>query len=163
MTMQTPRVFSTQLTDWLKDDTSLRLIAVRVHSLHCAYPLTVKAVLNLTAFPSNGTEAQYSKVINTWCAIPLQSVFSPQRMINVHVEYPRSCCVKIHTHNVYRCSQSHTTHFAIVYYLTTRFNSEYGHHQAIIQEHECTHKVSTARQEISPFYIKIHLKCIYNV
>ena len=73
--------------DWLRNDTSLHLIAVTFRTVHCIEPFTVKAVLNLTAFPSIRTEAQYSKFINIWCAIPLQSIFSLQYTINVHVEY----------------------------------------------------------------------------
>jgi len=46
----------------------------------------------------------------------------------------------------YRCFQSHTAHyFANVFCLTANVDLSVGHHQAIVQEHECAQKLSAMR------------------
>ena len=132
------------------------------HSSHCIEPFIVKAALNLTAIPSNRTETQYSKFINIWFAIPLQSTFPPQYTINVYAEYlhySRSVASKptlTRSFDVY----SHTQHTDLRSFITWQLISTLcmGHHQAIIQEHKCTHKLNTKCMRSPTFTLKIHLK-----
>ena len=50
-----------------------------------------------------------------------------------------------------------------VYYLAPVSTASIGHHQAIVQEHKWIQKLNTMRQEICPFTLRIHLKCMYSV
>jgi hypothetical protein len=50
-----------------------------------------------------------------------------------------------------------------MYYLAISFQLTTGHNQATVQEHECIQKLSTIRQEISHFTVKIYLNCLPNI
>ena len=137
------------------------------HSLHYTEPFIIKAVLNLTALPSNRTEAQYSKFINIWCAITLQSIFSPQYLINEHVEYLHysgsvaSESTLTTSIDVYSHTQDTVLRSSITWQLVP--TPCMGHRQAIVQEHECTRKLRTRRQEISHIYIKNTFKNVFTM
>ena len=147
------------IADWLRIDTSLHLIAVRVSNITLYWAIYRQACIefnDLTEIPSNGKEAQYFKFINTWCAIPLQY------MMSVYAEY-LLYCGSVASKSTLTMSidvYSHTQHTALRSFITWQLDSapSRGHDQAIIQEHECTHKLSTIRYEISLFTLKIHLK-----
>ena len=59
------------------------------------------------------------------------------------------------------CVQSHTTHYFVnVYYLAISFQLSTGHNQSIAQEHECIQNLSTMRQKMSHFTVKMCLNYI---
>ena len=58
--------------------------------------------------------------------------------------------------NIYQKLRSNTTHpTAIICYLVTGLAQNMGHHQTIIQEHECTQK----RWRSPPFTLKMYVEC----
>ena len=63
---------------------------------------------------------------------------------------------------IYINVDSHTQHTLFRSSITCQIDSasSIGHHQAIIQEHECIQKLRNIRQELCRFYIKILLKCV---
>ena len=101
------------------------------------------------------------------CSVRTHLYLSSSRYLTAHVfnkitELQFSCVLNFYVFKIYTYVYSRTQHALLRSFITWQQVStpNVGHHQVVIQEHDCVQKLSTIKLEISPFYVKSTLKSI---
>ena len=106
------------------------------------------------------SEISHSSVSQFLKAKPLYQVCKPMTRTDHDLHK-----LSVHLHNPHHYVFSHTqlTILLMCFIWQLVSASIIGHHQAVVQEHECREKLSTMRQEISTFTVKMYLNCTPNI